>query len=236
MVKGMQERLNWLLDNKLDIIKNKTILIIGLGGVGSYALETLARTYINKLIIVDNDIVDISNLNRQLMTNIENVGMYKTDVWYDRIKKINPNCEVIKITEFITKNNLDLLFKEKVDYVIDACDTLETKKELIKYCLKNKIKFISSMGMANRIDASKIKISYLDKTCYDPLARKLRNLMKKENIKSKIPVVYSEEQPLKINKLGSISYVVGTAGLLCTNYIINDILKEVNDARIIKNN
>lgn len=236
MVKGMQERLNWLLDDKLDIIKNKTILIIGLGGVGSYALEALARTYINKLIIVDNDIVDISNLNRQLMTNIENVGMYKTDVWYDRIKKINPNCEVIKITEFITKDNLDLLFKEKVDYVIDACDTLETKKELIKYCLKNKIKFISSMGMANRIDASKIKISYLDKTCYDPLARKLRNLMKKENIKSKIPVVYSEEPPLKINKLGSISYVVGTAGLLCTNYIINDILKEVNDERIIKNN
>ena len=236
MVKGMQERLNWLLDNKLDIIKNKTILIIGLGGVGSYALETLARTYINKLIIVDNDIVDISNLNRQLMTNIENVGMCKTDVWYDRIKKINPNCEVIKITEFITKDNLDLLFKEKVDYVIDACDTLETKKELIKYCLKNKIKFISSMGMANRIDASKIKISYLDKTSYDPLARKLRNLMKKENIKSKIPVVYSEEPPLKINKLGSISYVVGTAGLLCTNYIINDILKEVNDERIIKNN
>ena len=162
--------------------------------------------------------------------------MYKTDVWYDRIKKINPNCEVIKITEFITKDNLDLLFKEKVDYVIDACDTLDTKKEIIKYCLENKIKFISSMGMANRIDASKIKISYLDKTCYDPLARKLRNLMKKENIKSKIPVVYSEEPPLKINKLGSISYVVGTAGLLCTNYIINDILKEVNDERIIKNN
>ena len=236
MVKGMQERLNWLLDDKLDIIKNKTILIIGLGGVGSYALETLARTYINKLIIVDNDIVDISNLNRQLMTNIENVGMYKTDVWYDRIKKINPNCEVIKITEFITKDNLDLLFKEKVDYVIDACDTLETKKEIIKYCLENKIKFISSMGMANRVDASKIKISYLDKTCYDPLARKLRNLIKKENIKGKIPVVYSEEQPLKSNKLGSISHVVGTAGLLCTNYVINDIIKEVNDERIIRNN
>ena len=102
--------------------------------------------------------------------------------------------------------------------------------------MKNKIKFISSMGMANRIDASKIKISYLDKTSYDPLAKKLRNLIKKENIKGKIPVVYSEEQPLKSNKLGSISYVVGTAGLLCTNYVINDILKEVNDERVNKNN
>lgn len=236
MVKGMQERLFWLLDNKLDIIKNKTILIIGLGGVGSYALETLVRTYFNKLIIVDNDKIDISNLNRQLMTNIDNIGLYKTDVWYDRIKKINPDCNVIKITEFITKDNLNLLFKEKVDYVIDACDTLETKKEIIKYCLENKIKFISSMGMANRVDASKIKVSYLDKTYYDPLARKLRNLIKKEHIKGKIPVVYSEEQPLKMNKLGSISYVVGTAGLLCTNYIVNDILKEVNNERIKKNN
>ncbi len=236
MVKGMQERLIWLLDNKLNVIKNKTILIIGLGGVGSYALETLARTYINKLIIVDNDKIDISNLNRQLMTNIDNVGLYKTDVWFDRIRKINPDCEVIKITEFITKDTLSLLFKDKVDYVIDACDTLETKKEIIKYCLKNKIKFISSMGMANRVDASKIKISYLDKTCYDPLAKKLRNLIKKENIKGKIPVVYSEEPPLKNSKLGSISYVVGTAGLLCTNYVINDILKEVNNERINKDN
>lgn len=236
MVEGMQERLIWLLEDKLDIIKNKTILIIGLGGVGSYVLETLARTYFNKLIIVDNDKIDISNLNRQLMTNIDNVGLYKTDVWFDRIKKINPNCDVIKITEYITKDNLNLLFNYKIDYVIDACDTLETKKEIIKYCLKNKIKFISSMGMANRIDASKIKISYLDKTCYDPLAKKLRNLIKKENIKGKIPVVYSEEQPLKINKLGSISYVVGTAGLLCTNYVVNDIIKEVSDERNSKNN
>ena len=232
----MQERLVWLLEDKLNIIKNKTILIIGLGGVGSYALETLARTYFNKLIIVDNDKIDISNLNRQLMTNVDNIGLYKTDVWFDRIKKINPDCEVIKITEFITKDNLSLLFNYKVDYVIDACDTLETKKEIIKYCLKNKIKFISSMGMANRIDASKIKISYLDKTCYDPLAKKLRNLIKKENIKGKIPVVYSEEQPIKIDKLGSVSYVVGTAGLLCTNYVINDILKEVNNERDNKNN
>lgn len=229
MVKGMQERLVWLLKDKLNIIKNKTILIIGLGGVGSYALETLTRTYVNKLIIVDNDKIDISNLNRQLMANVDNIGLYKTDVWFERIKKINPECDVIKITKFITKNNLDLLFNYKIDYVIDACDTLETKKEIIKYCLKNRIKFISSMGMANRIDASKIKISYLDKTCYDPLAKKLRNLIKKENIRGKIPVVYSMEQPLKINKLGSIAHVVATAGILCTNYVINDILKGVND-------
>ena len=88
----MEERLIWLFGNKLEIIKNKTVLIVGLGGVGSYAIETLVRTCFNKLIIVDNDTIDITNLNRQLMSNIDNIGKYKTDVWEERIKKINPNC------------------------------------------------------------------------------------------------------------------------------------------------
>lgn len=221
----MQDRLLWLLNDKLDKIQNKAILIIGLGGVGSYCLETLSRTYFKKLIIVDGDVVDISNLNRQLMTNINNIGCYKTDVFEKRIKEINPDCEIIKITEFITKSNINLLFEQNPDYVIDCCDTIETKLEIIKHCLKNKIKFISSMGMANRIDSSKIFITTLDKTSYDPLAKKMRSLLKKENIKGKIPVICSTEQPKKLDKLGSIAHVVATAGILCTNYIINDILK-----------
>lgn len=225
----MQDRLYWLLDNKIEIIKEKTILIIGLGGVGSYCLETLARTYFNKIIIVDGDKIDRSNLNRQLMTNVDNIGLYKTDVFEDRIKKINPQCEIIKISEFITKDNLDILFKDKIDYVIDCCDTIETKIELIKYCLKNKIKFISSMGMANRLDSSKIELTDLSKTCYDPLAKKIRYLVKKEKIKGKIPVVCSKEPPIKQSNLGSIAHVVATAGLLCTNYVINDILEGVKD-------
>lgn len=225
----MQERLNYLLGDKLNVIKDKVILIIGLGGVGSYCLETLARTCFKKIIIVDGDTVDISNLNRQLMTNINNIGCYKTDVFEQRIKLINPDCEIKKITKFITKENINLLFDENIDYVIDCCDTIETKIEIIKYCLKNKIKFISSMGMANRLDSSKIQISTLDKTSYDPLAKKMRMLIKKENIKGKIKVVYSNEQPLKLNKLGSIAHVVATAGLLCTNYVINDILEGVKD-------
>ena len=153
----MTDRLEILFGDNLKKIQDKTILIIGLGGVGSYTLESLVRTGIKKIIIVDGDKVDESNLNRQLMSLTTNIGLYKTNVWEDRIKEINPNCEIIKITEFITKDNLDLLFKEKVDYVIDACDTLDTKKEIIKYCLKNKIKFISSMGMANRINSLYIK-------------------------------------------------------------------------------
>ena len=225
----MQERLKWLLKDRLEIIQNKTVLIIGLGGVGSYALETLARTYFKHLIIVDGDKIDISNLNRQLMTNIDNVGQFKTEVWLERIKKINPDCQVEIVNKFIDKDNLYILFQTKIDYVIDACDTVETKKEIIEYCLKNKIKFISVMGMANRLDASKVKFSYLDKTSYDPLAKKMRALLKKENIKGKVPVIYSDEVPLKSNNLGSIAYVPALAGLLCTNYVVNDILKGVKD-------
>ncbi len=225
----MLERLNWLLANHLDKITNKTVLVIGLGGVGSYALETLVRTGIKNLIIVDHDTIDISNLNRQLMSLTTNVGQFKVDVWEDRIKQINPLCNIYKIKEFITVDNINLLFENKIDYVIDACDTINTKLEIIKYCLNNNIKFISSMGMANRIDATKIKITSLDKTSNDPLAKKLRLLVQKENIKGKIPVVCSLELPIKSNKLGSIAHVVATSGLLCTNYIINDILGETNE-------
>ena len=222
----MYERLQYLFEDDLSKIINKTILIIGIGGVGSYALETLTRTGIKKLIIVDSDKIDETNLNRQLMSLNDNIGNYKTDIFENRIKKINRDCLIIKHTTFITKDNLESLFKEKIDYVIDACDTLDTKKEIIKYCLKNKIKFISCMGMANRIDSSLIKQTTLDKTFNDPLSKKLRFLLRKENIKGKIPVIFSQELPKKSDKLGTVAHVPATAVILITNYIINDILKE----------
>ncbi|MEG2322437.1 MAG: tRNA threonylcarbamoyladenosine dehydratase [Bacilli bacterium] len=228
----MDERLKLLLGSKLDALTSKTILIIGLGGVGSYALEVIARTYFKKIIIVDNDVIDISNLNRQLMALDNNIGKYKTNIWLNRIRHINKDCEVIKITKFINKDNLDILFEHQVDYVIDACDTMPTKEAIIRYCLKNKIKFISSMGMANRIDASKVKFSYLMQTKNDPLAKKMRNLLK--DVNHKIPVIYSEEIPIKNKQLGTIAPVPAIAGILCANYVINDILKEVEHAK--KNN
>ncbi len=219
----MEERLKWLLEEKYENVVNKTVLIIGVGGVGSYALESLTRTGIKNLIIVDFDKIDITNINRQIMTLHSNVGLDKVDVWEQRIKEINSNCNVIKIKEFITKDNLNLIFNYDIDYVIDACDTIETKKEIILYCLRNKIKFISSMGMANRLDSSLITKTYLNKTFNDPLAKKLRLLLKDTN--KKIPVVFSSELPKKDKKLGSIAHVVGTAGLLLSNFVINDIVK-----------
>lgn len=222
----MFDRLEIILNEKINLIKNKSILIIGLGGVGSYALETLVRSGIENITIVDSDVIDITNLNRQLMSLNSNIGKSKVSVWKERIKDINPNCKIDAINKFITKDNLSILFNKKYDYVIDACDTLETKKELIKYCLNNKIKIISSMGMGNRLDSTKIKITTLDKTSYDPLAKKLRTLFKKENISLKVKVICSFEQPKKVKKIGSIAHVVATSGLLITNYIINDIIKE----------
>jgi len=219
----MQERLEWLLENDIKKITNQTVLIIGLGGVGCYTVETLARSGVKNLILVDNDTVDISNLNRQLIALHSTIGRPKTEVWKDRIFDINPNCNITIITEFITEENLSTLFKEPIDYVVDACDTIETKVAIIKYCLNHHISFISSMGMANRIDASKVKVSVLSKTFADPLSKKLRLAFRDE--KRRIPVVFSEEVPKKQTKLGSIAHVPAQAGLLITNFLILDMIK-----------
>ena len=139
----MFDRFELLIGDKINNVKGKTVLILGLGGVGSYACESLVRSGVESIIVVDNDIIDITNLNRQLMTNMSNIGMYKVDVWYDRIKSINPNCTINIVKEFIDKSKISMLFNEHIDYVIDACDTIDTKVALIEYCKNNdmEIKF-----------------------------------------------------------------------------------------------
>lgn len=205
----------------------KKVLVLGVGGVGSYAVEALVRAGIGTIIIIDADYVALSNLNRQLMTNQNNIGLSKVDVLEERIKSINPDCHVIKIKEFITTDNLNLLFNLEPDFIIDCIDTIKTKKYLIKECLKRKVKFISSMGMGNKLDPTRIKITDLSKTAYDKIAKELRNFVKKEHIKGKIPVIFSDEQPIKIEKvIGSISFVPSVAGLIGASYVIKEIIKE----------
>lgn len=218
-------------------ILNTSVLVLGLGGVGSYALESLVRSGIGKVVIVDNDKIDVTNLNRQLMSLNSNIGKSKVDVWVDRIKDINPHCEVVAIQKFITKDNIEILFQENVDYIIDACDTIETKKELIKECIKRKIKFISSMGTGNKLDPTKLEIIDIRKTSYDPIAKIIRKMVKDLRIKEKIMVVSSKEEPSKSNNnvIGSTSFVPATAGLLCTSYIINSIIGDAYDRRTKKN-
>lgn len=224
------ERFELLIHEKINDIYDKKVLIIGLGGVGSYAVEALVRSGISNLIIVDNDTISLSNLNRQLMTYHYNIGNFKTDEIEKRILSINPNANIIKITEFIDLDSIHKLFDYEIDYVVDACDTLIVKQELIRICKRKNIKLISSMGTGNKMDPSKLKIMDIRKTNYDPIAKKIRKMVKDEKINGKIMVVCSDEAPkVKINKeIPSNSFVPATAGLLCASFVINDIVGDLN--------
>lgn len=229
-------------EDKLDKLSNIKVCIVGLGGVGAYAVEALARIGVSSFVIIDKDKVDITNLNRQIIALESTIGKNKTDVVEDRIKDINPNAKVIKYCAFLNKENVNIILEEKPDYVIDAIDTISCKWELIKLCLDNNIKLISSMGMGNREDLTKISITTLDKTNYDPVAKKLRELVRKEErIKqmNKINVVFSSEQPRKqhlvVNKdstimkestpPSSIIFTPSVAGFLCAYYVYKELDK-----------
>lgn len=221
------KRLELLIGDKIEQVKKTTVLILGLGGVGGYAVESLARSGIGKLIIVDSDNIDITNLNRQIISNHENIGHKKVDEWEKRIKCINLEIIVEKITDFITIDNINILFDKKFDYLIDACDTITTKKEVIKRCLQKGIPFISSMGTGKKLHPEYLEITTLDKTSYDPIAKKLRKMLKDEHIYGKVPVVYSKEQAPKIDSttVASSAFVPSVAGLLCASYIFNLIVR-----------
>ena len=219
------DRFKLLIGDAFYNIQNKTVLILGLGGVGSYACESLLRSGINNLIIVDNDKVDITNLNRQLMTNLNNVGEYKTEVWKKRIKGINPNCNVTSITKFINKDNIEELFNYKIDYFIDACDTVDTKVLVIKNCVERGIKIISCMGTGNKMNPSRFKITDISKTSYDKLSKIMRKRLNEVGIKHVTVVSSDEISYTKLDKIiPSNSFVPATAGLLLTSYVINDIV------------
>ena len=219
-----QDRLKKIMDKDVyNKMINKTVLIIGLGGVGGHALESIVRMGINNIIIVDNDLIDVTNINRQLLSLNSNIGEKKVDVAKKRILDINKDCNVITIDKFIDETNYLELFTYNINYVIDACDTVTTKILLIEECLKRNIKFISCMGTGNKFHPEMLEIEELKNTSYDPLARVLRNKFKNE--KRKIMVVYSKEEGVKIKDRtpGSTSLVPSAAGIMCASYIINDI-------------
>lgn len=228
MVKNSLARLELLIGDKIGKIKQASVLIIGLGGVGGYSVESLARLGIGNLTLVDGDVIELTNINRQLIATIPNIGKKKTDAWLNRINEINPDCNVTLISEFITEENIELLFNNHIDYVIDACDTVKTKKELIRQCVKRNIPIISSMGMGNKVDPTKIEIMEINKTSYDPIAKVIRKMIRDEKINTKIMTVCSTEVPIKTNTniIASNAIVPSVAGLLCSNYIFQEIIKE----------
>lgn len=222
----MFERLITLIgEDDVNKLKKANVLIVGLGGVGGYALETLVRSGIYNLTIVDGDIVELSNLNRQIISKRDVIGKPKALVAQAITLEINPDVNLKVINQFIREDNFSLLNIDSFDYVIDACDDLNLKMLLIKNA--DKYKLISSMGTANKMDMTRFKITTIDKTSYDPLAKIIRKKIKEEKIRTKFKVVSSDEKVMKNGaKLGTIAYMPAVSGLLCASYVINDIINK----------
>lgn len=220
----MFDRVEALLGKDIfDKISNTSVLVVGLGGVGGYAVEALIRSGINDIIIMDYDKIDVSNLNRQIVTNTNNIGEYKTYEFKKRICEINPLCNVTVLNMFLDKDNIKILDNYKIDYIVDACDTVSAKKLLIDYAVDNDKKIISCMGTAKKIDPSKLVITDVRNTSYDPLARIIRKYVNDKKINKKIMVVSSTERPQENEMLASLIFVPAVAGLMCAKYVINDI-------------
>ncbi|QOS90314.1 tRNA threonylcarbamoyladenosine dehydratase [Peribacillus sp. JNUCC41] len=235
----------------IDILKNTTVAVLGVGGVGSFSAEALARTGVGRIILVDKDDVDITNVNRQIHALLSTVGQPKAELMKNRIQDINPDCEVIALKMFYTEETFEEFFSYGLDYVIDASDTVIYKIHVMKECLKRNIKVISSMGAANKMDPTRFQIADISKTHTDPLAKVIRTRLRKEGITKGISVVFSDESPIviredirkevgndeaKIRKAqmppSSNAFVPSVAGLIAASWVINDILKDIEVRRV----
>lgn len=240
------QRTRLLLGNKaVEQLKNAAIMVVGIGGVGSYCAEALARCGVGKIVLVDHDVISPSNLNRQIHATYETIGKEKTQAMKERIASYQEACEVVAYQMFYQSACNYILFQDHIDFVVDAIDTVSAKLDLISYCLAHKLPFISSLGMANRLDPSAVCISELMKTTYDPLAKVMRNQVRKRHIKGKIPVVFSQEHPIKQNVIvnaegetrkqqippASSPFVPAAAGLACASYAIRKIIEGTDSTK-----
>lgn len=219
---------------------NKTkVAIFGIGGVGSYVVEALARTGIGEFALVDNDLVSLTNINRQIVALHSTIGMPKVDVAKSRILDINPKAKVETYKEFFLPETVGIIDKS-VDYIIDAIDTVTAKIELVMRANKFEIPIISSMGTGNKLDPTKLEVSDIFKTSVCPLAKVMRKELKARGIK-KLKVVYSKEDVVKCDEEvmnecisetsksrvpGSVSFVPSVAGLIIASEVIKDICKK----------
>ena len=225
----MFERTSLLIgEDNLNKIRNLNILVLGVGGVGGYAIETLIRSGLEKITLVDYDKIDITNLNRQIITNCGNIGNYKVDEFKKRILSINSNVEVNIINKKIDRDNIDLLFEHNYDYIIDACDTVIVKKLLIKECHNRGINLITVCGMGKKLDPSKVRVCDIRNTSYDPIAKMLRKYVKDERIKGKVICISSDEKPINNDKniTSSMMMVPAVAGIVAASYIINKTISQ----------
>lgn len=223
----------------LNQLANSHVIVFGCGGVGGYVVESLVRSGLGKITVIDNDDVSLTNLNRQIIATTNSIGMKKVDVIEGRIKSINPNCEVLKYDLFIDDKNIDDIDFTGVNYVVDAVDTITAKIAIIKRSKELNIPVISSMGAGNRLDPFQIKVSDINQTKNCPLAKVMRYELKKRDI-SKVKCIYSLEIPSKPKErivledsgkevISSISYMPSIFGLIISSEIIQDITKTVGN-------
>lgn len=225
-INQFQRLISLIGEEKFKLLSNKKILVVGLGGVGGYVVESLSRSGVTNIAIVDFDTIDITNLNRQIIALHSTIGKKKVDVLEERIKDINPLCNVEKYDLFLDEENKDIVLENDFDFIIDCCDSIKTKKLLIDYATKYDIDFISSMGTANKMDPTKLEIVDIKKTYNDPLARIIRKYVKDKKITKKIMVLSSSEVPQKNGSiLASNSFVPSTAGLIISSYVIKMLIK-----------
>lgn len=233
----------------LEKLKNSKVIVFGVGGVGSYTIEALARAGVGELIIVDDDTVCLTNLNRQVHATYKTISQSKVEVMKERILSINRNCNVITHQIFVTQENISTIIPDDTDYVVDAIDTVSAKLGLVEYCDKKEIRIISCMGTGNKLDPTQFKVTDIFKTKICPLAKVMRSELRKRGI-GKLKVVYSEEVPIKpdyddvvtcktgcictggtkkcaIKRQipGSISFVPPVAGMIIGGEVIKDILE-----------
>lgn len=232
----------------IEKLKKSSVIAFGVGGVGSYVVESLARSGIGKITMVDFDEISESNINRQIHALKSTVGKSKIEIMKERILDINPECEVILKKKFVFENVSEIFEEDDkiYDFAVDAIDVIYSKVAIIEYCMKNNIKIISSMGFGNKMHPEKIELATIEQTSVCPMARAMRRILKKKGIKG-LAVVYSQEIPLKPDKSdlyvseeptefrennelpnkitpGSNVFVPGTAGLVISAYVIRKLL------------
>lgn len=228
LVIKMFDRLKVLIDDtQFQKIQETKILLVGVGGVGGYTLESLVRSGFKQLTIVDGDIIGESNLNRQIIAKNDNLGHSKVEEAKLRALSINKEVNINTIATFLSPANFKDYINDKYDYIIDACDDIKIKIELIKYAQEKNIKIITCLGTGKKLNPTKLEITTLNKTFNDPLAKKLRYELKKQNISLKIPVVFSSEEAINTNNIiGSAIFVPSCAGILLANYVFRDIINQ----------
>ena len=226
MYEGFSREERLIGKENLEKLNKSKVAVFGIGGVGSFVVEGLARAGIGKLLLVDNDTIDITNINRQIHANINTVGKNKVDVMKERILSINPEAEVDVSTEFFMPGSK--LLDNSLGYIVDAIDTVTGKIELVCKANELNIPIISAMGTGNKLDPTKFEVADIYKTSVCPLAKVMRKELRSRGIE-KLKVVYSKEEPIKPNDgdyktPASISFVPSVAGLIIAGEVIKDII------------